>query len=267
MWYVYILECSDKTYYTGITNNINKRLNSHSLKRGAKYTASRLPVKLIWSSEFSDRSIASKVECSIKKMKRSEKVTLINSKEPSELYSLKEYLKNNHYEKYMFGLGFIQVKVNSKLRYHFYHPELLSVVPDEEIHNHRYNFTSTVLKGTLSQTVFSVQPATEHDCDYFRNTVSCDPTKPAPNKSYPANIVSSFTSNTSAGGSYEINSETFHKVLPTKEPTITKVVRDTSSMKLFAETIRPKDVKPVCPFSPNMPEEEIYFWIERIIKE
>ena len=77
MWYVYILECSDSTLYTGITNNLDKRILAHNNKKGAKYTKTRTPVKLIYSIEVENKSIASKEEYRIKKLTRTEKFKLI----------------------------------------------------------------------------------------------------------------------------------------------------------------------------------------------
>lgn len=79
MWYVYIVECSDNTYYTGITNDIEKRVSKHNSGKGAKYTRNRGPVKLLWSVESENRSEASKLEYKIKKLKRIDKIKLINN--------------------------------------------------------------------------------------------------------------------------------------------------------------------------------------------
>jgi putative endonuclease len=51
-FYVYIVECSDGTYYTGSTNDLRKRLELHNAGKGAKYTRGRRPVKLIWSKKY-----------------------------------------------------------------------------------------------------------------------------------------------------------------------------------------------------------------------
>jgi putative endonuclease len=80
MWYVYILECSDKTLYTGITTDLDKRLKTHNNGEGAKYTRARLPVILRASFEATDRSCASKEEYRIKQLSRKEKLELINEK-------------------------------------------------------------------------------------------------------------------------------------------------------------------------------------------
>ena len=76
-WFVYVLKCKDETFYTGITNDMRKRLDTHNKGVGAKYTASRRPVTLIYLEFASDRSSASKREAEIKKMKRKEKIQII----------------------------------------------------------------------------------------------------------------------------------------------------------------------------------------------
>ncbi|MCK4533659.1 GIY-YIG nuclease family protein [bacterium] len=80
MWYVYILECSDKTLYTGITTNLSKRLNQHNKGIGSKYTFARKPVKYVYSEKCPDRSFATKREKSIKSWPRKKKIELLKSK-------------------------------------------------------------------------------------------------------------------------------------------------------------------------------------------
>ena len=77
MWFVYILECNDGTYYTGITNDLEKRILAHNNGTGAKYTRVRRPVRLMISFELTDRSSASKEEYRIKQLTRKEKEKLI----------------------------------------------------------------------------------------------------------------------------------------------------------------------------------------------
>jgi len=79
MWYVYILECSDGTLYTGITTDLDRRLQTHNNGKGAKYTRVRLPVVLRASFEAADRSSASKEEYRIKQLPKKEKLKLINN--------------------------------------------------------------------------------------------------------------------------------------------------------------------------------------------
>ena len=77
--YTYILECKDGTYYTGWTNNLEKRLKDHNEGRGAKYTKARLPVSLIYHEKFQTKEEAMRREYAIKHMTRSEKESLIKA--------------------------------------------------------------------------------------------------------------------------------------------------------------------------------------------
>jgi len=77
MWYIYILECSDGTLYTGITTDVNRRLLEHNSGKGAKYTRVRQPVVLRALFEAKNRSEASKEEYRIKQLNRTEKLKLI----------------------------------------------------------------------------------------------------------------------------------------------------------------------------------------------
>ena len=77
-YFVYMVECSDKTLYTGIAKDLKKRVDEHNLSnKGAKYTKARRPVTLIYSKKLKDRSEASKMEYAIKKLSREKKLQLI----------------------------------------------------------------------------------------------------------------------------------------------------------------------------------------------
>ncbi len=75
-WYVYILQCSDHSLYTGITNDINRRIKQHNAGKGAKYTRIRRPVKLAAFFFAENRSLAAKEEYRIKQLSRPEKLKL-----------------------------------------------------------------------------------------------------------------------------------------------------------------------------------------------
>jgi putative endonuclease len=75
-YYVYILECSDGTLYTGITIDINKRIETHNKGKGSRYTKTRLPVVLRASFDGFDKSTAAKEEYRIKQLNRKEKLKL-----------------------------------------------------------------------------------------------------------------------------------------------------------------------------------------------
>ena len=77
MWSVYIIQCRDQSLYTGITNNLTKRLEMHESGRAAKYTKGRGPFNLVYQEFFENRSISTKRESEIKKFKKEDKNKLI----------------------------------------------------------------------------------------------------------------------------------------------------------------------------------------------
>lgn len=79
-WFVYIVECSDGSYYTGVTTSLSRRLNEHNnTSKGAKYTKTRRPVEIVYWCEYDSRSDAQKEEYRIKKLSRAQKGLLIIS--------------------------------------------------------------------------------------------------------------------------------------------------------------------------------------------
>ena len=79
-WFVYILQCCDNSLYTGVTNNLEKRIQTKKKKKGAKYTRSRLPVVLKYYEIVNNKSSALKREISLKKLTREQKLQLISTK-------------------------------------------------------------------------------------------------------------------------------------------------------------------------------------------
>lgn len=78
MYYTYLLKCADGTLYCGFTDDLENREKVHNLGKGAKYTRSRLPVKIVYSEKYETKSEALKRECAIKKLTRAKKEELIN---------------------------------------------------------------------------------------------------------------------------------------------------------------------------------------------
>lgn len=78
-WYVYILECADRTLYTGMTNHLEKRLAAHDTGKGAKYTKGRSPLTLVYQETWPTRSEALKRERAIKTLSRLQKQRLIDT--------------------------------------------------------------------------------------------------------------------------------------------------------------------------------------------
>jgi putative endonuclease len=76
-FWVYILECSDGTLYTGYTVDLELRLKAHRDGKGSKYTRSRLPIRLVYSEALDNRSLALSREVEIKRMPRRDKLQLV----------------------------------------------------------------------------------------------------------------------------------------------------------------------------------------------
>ena len=81
MWYLYILRCKDDSLYTGITTDVEKRLEAHRSGKGAKYTRGRGPLELVYKEECGDHSEALRREAEIKRLPREEKLKLIHNPE------------------------------------------------------------------------------------------------------------------------------------------------------------------------------------------
>lgn len=78
-WFVYIIECKDKSLYVGITKEVDERIKAHNLGQGCYYTKYRRPVKLLFCEQHDNRSSATKREIEIKKFSRIKKLNLIKN--------------------------------------------------------------------------------------------------------------------------------------------------------------------------------------------
>ena len=94
-YFVYILKCSDKSYYTGVTNNLEKRLAEHRSGSIQGYTSNRLPIKLVYTASFYDINDAIRFEKQIKGWSRKKKEALIISDFDSLVQLSKSKTKNN----------------------------------------------------------------------------------------------------------------------------------------------------------------------------
>ena len=79
MNYTYIVECADGSLYCGWTNDLEKRIMDHNAGKGAKYTKTRLPVKLVYHETFDTKEEAMSREWHIKQLRREQKLKLIGS--------------------------------------------------------------------------------------------------------------------------------------------------------------------------------------------
>ncbi|MCL9972069.1 MAG: GIY-YIG nuclease family protein [Candidatus Pacebacteria bacterium] len=76
MYFLYILECSDGSLYTGITNNLDRRFQEHASGIGGRYTRSKHILKIVYTEEFSDRASALRREAQVKGWRREKKIAL-----------------------------------------------------------------------------------------------------------------------------------------------------------------------------------------------
>jgi putative endonuclease len=79
-WFLYILKCRDNTFYTGITTDLDRRLDQHNNGTASRCTRSRLPVVRVYQETCADRSVALKRECAIKKLTREEKELMVKKR-------------------------------------------------------------------------------------------------------------------------------------------------------------------------------------------
>lgn len=170
---------------------------------------------------------------------------------------IKENCSKIHY----FGLGFIQVKLRGNERLHFYTKELPAIVDEEEIHNHRRNFNSTILFGTLSQMIFDVVPGSH----YTLERESCKEGIETQSEPKLVDVHVNSRHDYSAGSNYWIGHETFHRVTPAGEA-ITHL-QLSEPIKDHAEVVRQVGSEKVCPFSQKVDESKLWEIVERMIRE
>ncbi len=162
---------------------------------------------------------------------------------------------------YFFGLGFIQLKLTDSQRMHFYHPDLKAISGKEEVHNHRYDFTSNVLVGEFSHTVweFIHDPEGDHE----KVLVSCKPDAPAdPTPIGCGRIRHSGFYTLAAGSSYRFPATQFHDVFAQKA--VTFLTRG-PIMADIAVVIRLRGNASVCPFSEKIPESRCWDMIADLL--
>ncbi|KAB1443609.1 GIY-YIG nuclease family protein [Pseudodesulfovibrio senegalensis] len=79
-WFIYLLTCSDKSYYCGITTDVQRRLAQHNAGKASKYTRARLPASLTASTLVGDKSEALRAELFVKRLPREKKIAAVHNK-------------------------------------------------------------------------------------------------------------------------------------------------------------------------------------------
>jgi hypothetical protein len=176
-----------------------------------------------------------------------------------------DWLRETGAEPAWFGLGFIQLKLDETERMHFWHPSLTPDVSDEEIHDHRYKFTSQILKGTMHHETwdFVSHVFGSHQMAH----VSCEPgDEPIPDlytKRSDGNVRLTGTYWFDAGSSYTFPTGQFHRT-KTKE-CVSLLTREPATQR-FARVIRKKGEPEICPFDNPKPVDELWNVIGELLK-
>ncbi len=160
-----------------------------------------------------------------------------------------------------FGLGFIQLKVDKTYRYHFYHDSLHAIVPDDEIHDHRYSFKSHVLQGTFTQLIYDF--VSDSNGAFEIQNVDCQGPADRVFEKSRGNIKLINRSTYAAGSTYWIEKDVLHTVIAHNNA-ITLLERDAVT-KDFARVARPVGTETVCPFSAPIGAERCWELIEDML--
>jgi hypothetical protein len=171
-----------------------------------------------------------------------------------------DFLKINCKRLYFFGLGFIQVKLSDSERVHFYTNVFQKTIVKEEVHNHRYNFNSTILKGELIQEIFSYHLNDKGDSWITKET--CNPVTKKEFERQRCSIKLLQRQTFYHGSSYWTDHNTLHRV--ESDNAITHLKRS-PYMKDEADVIYPVDLVPTCPFSVKVSDDELWEVIRAMI--
>jgi hypothetical protein len=168
------------------------------------------------------------------------------------------WLQDNHKLIHYFGLGFIQLKINDQYRLHFYTGQLPGITSKEDIHNHRYDFESKILHGTLTQEIFERTRGKTHTLR--QESCNEEPAKETKGKLCSFRLAGIQT--LSKGSSYFISHETFHRIHSINAITLLK---RTPQLKEFADVISPVNSKIVCPFQLKVDEPKLWLLVEEML--
>lgn len=173
-----------------------------------------------------------------------------------------DFLKKNNKRLYNFGIGFIQLVLNNKERVHFYLKDS-DFKTNDEIHNHRYNFNSTIIKGSLTNKIYDIKEVEESVCTHYLMNESCNKEIEVLNNVKIPVIVDLINEETINNGSYFMLFNKFHTV-EWQQNTITYLNRS-SYIVDYAQVLYLKNKEKHCPFSDRKEEHKLWETIEYII--
>lgn len=172
-----------------------------------------------------------------------------------------DYLKSLNADPEWFGLGFIQLKISPTKRIHFWHPELKGNV--EHPHNHRYNFTSKILRGSIKQTIYRPSDNQSHG-DHHIFEVNCQEdskTKLVKRVS----IKKVFSTTMIAGQEYSLDMDEYHTI--ESSDAVTLLSRPNHHQKEMAQVLQPCDERMACPFEKKISTYELWKYITDIVSK
>lgn len=165
-----------------------------------------------------------------------------------------DHLKKNHQMIHFFGLGFVQLKIDENLRLHFYHPDLLSIIDKEEVHNHRYDFLSMIMAGSLTNILF--EPVDNPEGLYFIEEESCNINKKdKSNIILNCDLIKKETNTYNQGDTYICQSDQFHTI--ETDFAITRLYKG-PIVSDFAKVIRKNNTEKICPFSKKLNQDDCW---------
>jgi len=160
-----------------------------------------------------------------------------------------------------FGLGFIQLKIDDDRRLHFWHPDLMADTPEEELHDHRYEFTSRIVRGAMTHETWEF--VEDQYGDHEMVEVSCEPGKEAdPNPVARGHVRLAGRYTMVEGSVYTFPPTGFHRIEASRAVTLLTrgpKVRD------VARVIKELGAPTVCPFSKDIPEDELWGYIADLL--
>lgn len=175
------------------------------------------------------------------------------------MYLDTDFLRKKHQMIHFFGLGFVQIKLDANLRMHFYHPDVSPIVNVEEIHNHRYDFISTIMAGKITQELFSIHSGIS---DYVMVEENCKQEKIVKPQRVNVIVVPETVQHFRTGDSYTSLSHEFHRI--STDFAITRLYRGAVVLE-NASVIKEKNAETVCPFSKQLTKEECWEIVDSCI--
>lgn len=177
-----------------------------------------------------------------------------------------EFLRSLGVDPHYFGLGFIQLKIDETTRMHFWHPDLDGSDFEEEVHDHRYDFTSTVLVGELTNEVYQFVPDVSHRAKHEMAFVSCEPGHDGTNNSPPmgatGHLIHGGTYTMVAGSRYTFLNHVFHRVRAQRAVTL---LERSPKISQYARVVRHKGAAVHCPFATPIAVPRLWEMIDDLL--